>query len=146
MQVVGQPVLRKEGRDKITGRAKYVDDLRFPGMLYGATVRSPVARGRIRGIEFTGNIPWDEFTIVTAKDIPGENAVALILNDQPFLADGIVNHAEEPVVLLAHPDKYLVERARSLVKLDIEPLPAIFTIEESESAQQIVWGADNVLK
>jgi CO/xanthine dehydrogenase Mo-binding subunit len=146
MQVVGQPVLRKEGRDKITGRSKYVDDLRFPGMLHGATVRSPVARGRIRGIEFTGDIPWNEFTIVTAKDIPGENAVALILNDQPFLADGIVNHPEEPVVLLAHPDKYLVERARSLVQLDIEPLPTIFTIEESESRQQIVWGEDNVLK
>ena len=97
MQVVGTNVIRKEGRDKITGRAKYIDDLRFPGMLYGATVRSPIARGRIRDIIFTGDVPWDEFTIVTAKDIPGENAVALILNDQPFLADGVVNHPEEPV-------------------------------------------------
>jgi CO/xanthine dehydrogenase Mo-binding subunit len=48
---VGQPVPRKEGLEKVTGEAKYVDDLKFPGMLYGATVRSPVARGRIRGIE-----------------------------------------------------------------------------------------------
>ena len=69
---VGQPVPRKEGRDKVTGRASYVDDLRFPGMLYGATVRSPFPRGRIRGITFAPGIPWDDFTIVTAKDIPGE--------------------------------------------------------------------------
>jgi CO/xanthine dehydrogenase Mo-binding subunit len=49
---VGQPVLRKEGRDKVTGQSKYVDDLSFPGMLHGATVRSAVARGKIRNIEF----------------------------------------------------------------------------------------------
>ncbi|MDQ6760201.1 MAG: xanthine dehydrogenase family protein molybdopterin-binding subunit [Acidobacteriota bacterium] len=146
MQVVGTPVIRKEGRDKIMGRAKYVDDLHFPDMLYGATVRSPVARGRILNIAFTAGVPWDEFTVVTAQDIPGENAVALILNDQPFLADGVVNHPEEPVVLIAHPDKYLVERARTLVEIEIEPLPAIFSMEESEARAETIWGDDNVLK
>ena len=111
-QIVGQSVLRKEGRDKVTGAAHYVDDLVFPEMLYGVTVRSPIARGRIRNIEFTGNLPWQEFTIVTAKDIPGKNTVALILEDQPYLADEFVNHPEEPILLLAHPDKYLLEEAR----------------------------------
>ena len=53
-QVVGQSVQRKEGRDKVTGATRYVDDLTFPEMLYGVTVRSPIARGRIRNIEFTG--------------------------------------------------------------------------------------------
>jgi CO/xanthine dehydrogenase Mo-binding subunit len=105
--LVGQPVPRKEGRDKVTGRARYVDDLTFPGMLYGATVRSPAPRGRISRITFGEGIPWDEFVVVTAKDIPGENCVALILLDQPYLADGVVNHAEEPIVLLAHADDYL---------------------------------------
>ena len=47
---VGRPVPRKEGREKVTGESKYVDDLCFPGMLHGATVRSPVPRGRIRNI------------------------------------------------------------------------------------------------
>src|ERR687884_1851813 len=102
MQIVGRPVPRKEGRDKVTGRARYVDDLSFDGMLYGATVRSPAARGRIREIQFDPSIPWDEFVIVTARDIPGMNSVALILDDQPYLADGIVNHPEEPVLLVAH--------------------------------------------
>ena len=40
-------------------------------MLHGVTVRSPVARGKITNISFDGDIPWDEFIIVTAKDIPG---------------------------------------------------------------------------
>ena len=130
-QTVGKPVPRKEGREKVTGEAKYVDDLSFPGMLHGATVRSPVAHGRIHGIEFPPGIPWDEFTIVTANDIPGENWVALIVDDQPYLAAEFVNHPEEPIALLAHADKYLVEKARSVVRVDIEPLPAVFTLEDS---------------
>ncbi len=112
MAVIGKPVPRKEGRQKVTGAARYVDDLRFPGLLYGATVRSAVPRGRLAGIHFEGHIPWPEFTVVTAADIPGENAVVLIAKDQPCLADKVINHAEEPVVLLAHHDRYLLEEAR----------------------------------
>jgi CO/xanthine dehydrogenase Mo-binding subunit len=145
-QIIGQSVLRKEGRDKVTGATRYVDDLTFPDMLFGATVRSPIARGRIRSIEFTGNIPWHEFTIVTAKDIPGANCTALILDDQPCLADEFVNHPEEPVVLLAHPDKYLLEEARRAVKIDIEPLAAIFTMDDALNRTEIIWGDDNVFK
>lgn len=144
--IVGQPVLRKEGFDKVTGRAHYIDDLVFPGMLYGTTVRSPLARGRIRGITFGENIPWREFTVVTASDIPGANCVALILEDQPYLATEFVNHPEEPIVLLAHPDKYLLEEARRAITFDIEPLPAIFTIEDSLNKAQVIWGEDNVFK
>jgi len=144
--MVGRPVPRKEGRDKVTGQARYVDDLTFPGMLYGATVRSTCPRGRLRGISFSEGVPWDEFTIVTAKDIPGENYVALIEHDQPYLADTLINHPEEPVVLLAHHDKYLLEEARRAVKLDIELLNPIFTIEDSLNKKEIIWGKDNVFK
>src|SRR5712692_5623736 len=128
---VGRPILRKEGMRKVTGEAQYIDDLYFPGMLYGATVRNPAARGKIRGITFEDGVPWDEFTIVTAKDIPCENCVGLILHDQTLLADGEVNHPEEPVVLLAHSDRYLAEEARRRVRIDIDPLPGIFSLEDS---------------
>jgi CO/xanthine dehydrogenase Mo-binding subunit len=145
-QLIGKSVPRKEGRKKVTGAALYVDDLTFPGMLHGATVRSPVARGRLREISFAGNLPWDEFVIVTAKDVPGENYVALILNDQPYLAGEFVNHPEEPIILLAHKDKYLLEEARRNVRIEIEELPAIFSLEDSVNKRQIIWGDDNVFK
>ena len=144
--LIGRAVPRKEGRAKVTGRARYVDDLVFPGMLHGATVRSPAPRGRIRAIHFDPHIPWGEFTIVTAKDIPGENAITLILHDQPCLAAEFVNHPEEPVVLLAHPDKYLLEEARRAVRIEIDPLPAVFTIADSLAKKEIIWGEDNVFK
>src|SRR5580692_8165213 len=143
---IGQSVQRKEGREKVTGAAQYVDDLTFPDKLHGITVRSPIARGRIRAIHFGNDIPWDEFTIVRANDIPGKNCIALIVDDQPCLASEIVNHAEEPVLLLAHPDKYLLEEARRAVQIEIEPLPAVFTIEESLAKNEIVWGSDNIFK
>ena len=78
MNQIGRSVPRREGRAKVTGHARYVDDFALPGMLHGVTVRSTVPRGRILGIDFDPAIPWDEFTIVTAADVPGKNRVALI--------------------------------------------------------------------
>lgn len=142
---IGKPILRKEGPRKLTGQSKYIDDIEFEG-LHGITVRSTVPRGKIKEIHFGKGIPWDEFTIVTAKDIPGKNYVALILQDQPFLADGVVNHPEEPILLLAHPNKYLLERARQAIKIDYELLPPVFDIEASLRAETKIWGEDNLFK
>src|SRR5438034_7198225 len=105
--IVIRPVARKEGREKVTGRAVYVDDYALPGMLHGVTIRTPFARGRIRGISFAPHIPWDEFVVVTAKDIPGHNAVALITEDQPYLAEDAFEHArseEHTSELQSHSD------------------------------------------
>jgi CO/xanthine dehydrogenase Mo-binding subunit len=143
---IGKSVPRKEGREKVTGSARYVDDLTFPGMLHGVTVRSSIARGKILDIRFGEGIPWSEFTIVTAKDIPGKNCIALLIEDQPCLADQFVNHPEEAIVLLAHPDKYLLEEARRAVHIEFEPLPSVFTVEDSLSRKEIIWGEDNIFK
>ena len=145
-RIVGASVPRKEGVDKLLGRARYVDDMEREGMWYGATVRSTIPRGLIRSIAFDRRIDWSEFAVVTAADIPGENCIQLIVADQPCLADGKVNHCEEPIVLLAHPDKHKLREAVGAVHIEYEPLPPVFTIEESERQDVIVWGADNLLK
>jgi CO/xanthine dehydrogenase Mo-binding subunit len=115
-------------------------------MLHGATVRSTAPRGRIIGIHFDPSIPWDEVVVVTARDVPGINRVALIERDQPFLADTDINHPEEPVVLLAHHDKQLVEEARRAVRIEVEPLPPVFSIAQALEGDTIVWGVDNIFK
>jgi CO/xanthine dehydrogenase Mo-binding subunit len=144
--LIGRPVPRKEGIAKVTGRARYVADMSLPGMLYGVTVRNPTGRGRIRNIVFEPGVPWEELTVVTARDIPGTNAVALLMNDQPVLADEVSAHIEEPVVLLAHPDRYLVEEARRRVRIEIDPLPQIFTLEDALAKREVIWGTDNIFK
>ena len=145
-RIVGKSVPRKEGRDKVTGESQYVDDMVLPNMLFGATVRSQIPRGRIRKITFGPGIAWDEFVVVSAKDIPGKNCIALIGDDQPCLANEVVNHPEEPILLLAHPDRHLLPQAVAAISIEYEPLPAIFTIEESERRSEIIWGEDNIFK
>src|SRR4051812_18292796 len=143
---VGRSVLRKEGRAKVTGTALYVDDVSPAGLLHGVTVRSPVPRGRIRAIHFDPAIDWDEFVVVTAADIPGRNVVKLIADDQPYLAHDVVNHREEPIVLIAHPDRARADDARRRVRVEIDPLPPVFTIDDSLAAREVVWGTNNVFK
>src|SRR5260370_20073336 len=143
---VGRSVLRKEGRAKVTGQALYVDDVSPAGLLHGVTVRSPIARGRIKGITFDPTVAWDEFVVVTAADIPGKNRVKLIADDQPYLASDVVNHAEEPIVLIAHRDRARADDARRRVTIEIEPLPRVVTMDEALSAGEIIWGTDNILK
>jgi CO/xanthine dehydrogenase Mo-binding subunit len=127
--VVGHNVLRKDGMPKVTGAAEYVDDLRFPGMLYGRTVRSTIPRGRIRSVRL--DFDTRGFTIVDYRGIPGPrcNFVALIEDDQPFLVKEEVNHVAEPILLLAHEDRERLLDAR--VEIEYEPGIPIFDPETS---------------
>jgi CO/xanthine dehydrogenase Mo-binding subunit len=145
-RIVGASVPRKEGVDKLMGRARYVDDIEREGMWYGLTVRSTIPRGLIRSIEFDPRIAWSEFAVVTASDIPGKNCIQLIFNDQPCLADGNINHCDEAIVLLAHPSKQRLREAAATIRIEYDPLPPVFTIEDSERQDVIVWGEDNLIK
>jgi len=145
-RIVGASPLRKEGRAKVLGEARYIDDIALPDMWFGATVRSSVARGRIVSIDYSPHIPWHEYAIVTAADIPGENTIVHLSKDHPCLAQGQVNHPDEPILLLAHPEKAALHRAVAAIEITYEELPAVFTIEESEAAlasgdpARIIWG------
>ncbi len=143
---LGRSIVRKEGRRKLTGSARYVDDLKFSGMIYGITIRSNVPRAKIKGIRFTGDIPWDTFVIVKPQDIPGKNIVALIFDDQPYLAEEIINHSQEPLLLIAHADRQLLEKARDHIIFDLELLEPIFDPEESSMGKKVIWGSDNIFK
>src|SRR6266576_3034594 len=140
------PVPRKEGRDKVTGQALYIDDMTLPNMIYGATVRSSIPRGKIKNITFGPGIRWDEFVVVSAKDVPGQNCIALIVDDQPCLADGVVNHPEEPILLFAHADRHVLSKAAAAVTIEYDPMPALFSIEDSERCKEIVHGTNNTFK
>ncbi len=137
---------RVEAPQKLTGQAKFIDDLTFPNMLHGATVRSTIARGLLKEIQFKGDIPWDEFTIVTAKDIPHKNYIAMIENDWQVLVEEKINHLHEPVALIAHPDKYLVQKALKNIELVQEEWPGVFTIDDAVNKKEIIWGQDNIQK
>src|SRR6266550_6982374 len=122
--------LRREGPEKLTGLAKYADDLVFPGAWYGATIRSTEPHARLLAIDLDDGdgFDWSAITVVTAADIPGENIVSLITDDQPVLVPvgGEIRHYAEPVALLACADRALLREAARRVHLRTESLPAVF--------------------
>jgi CO/xanthine dehydrogenase Mo-binding subunit len=124
---VGKNVRRKDSDAKVTGAAKYIDDLSFPGMLHGRTIRSTIPRGRINSIRL--EFDTTGFTVVDYRDVPGRNIVALIDDDQPCLAEHEVYHFAEPILLLAHADRERLFAHEPLI--DYSPQPALFDPEKS---------------
>ncbi|MBL1216439.1 MAG: hypothetical protein D8M59_02970 [Planctomycetes bacterium] len=137
---------RIEGISKLTGRERYVDDLPLEGFLWGATVRSPAARGRIKAIHFGTDIDWSQFVIVDHRDIPGPNEVAMIERDMPILAASEVRHAHEAILCLAHPDRHELRRAVASVRVEIEPEEPYLDFVAEPTQSQIQYGSDNVFK
>jgi CO/xanthine dehydrogenase Mo-binding subunit len=129
MTSVGTNVARKEGMARATGAALYADDLSFPGMLHGRTIRSSIPRGRVTAIA----LGFDRagFTVVDHRDIPGENCIALIERDQPCLAADEVRHSAEPLLLLAHADRDTLASAR----VDVRYEPASPLLDPAASEQ-----------
>ena len=124
---VGRSVSRKDGLGKATGAARYADDLTFPGMLHGRTIRSTIACGTISGIR--RDFDPGGFTVVDWRDIPGRNVVALLTEDQPCLVEREVRHQAEPVLLLAHESREALLGAA--VHIDYLPGTPLFDPEQS---------------
>jgi CO/xanthine dehydrogenase Mo-binding subunit len=124
---VGRNVRRKDSEAKVTGAAKYIDDLTFPGMLHARTIRSTIPRGRLNAIRL--DFATAGFTVVDFRDVPGRNIVAAIDDDQPCLAEHEIYHYAEPILLLAHQDRERL--ATAAVEIDYTPQPAVFDPERS---------------
>jgi CO/xanthine dehydrogenase Mo-binding subunit len=126
---VGRNVLRKEGAAKVSGAAKYIDDLSFPDLLHARTIRSTIPAGEIASIRF--NFDTAGFTIVDFRDVPGRNIVALIEDDQPCLAERAIRHFAEPIVLLAHEDRETLLAAE--VQIDYRETTPQYDYEASQA-------------
>ncbi len=122
------PPPRREGPAKLTGLARYTDDLVFPGAWYGATIRSSEPHARLIGIELGEGFDWSRVGVVTAVDIPGPNVVSLIKDDQPILVPvgGEIQHQAEALCLVAAPDRATLREARRHLTVRTERLPAVF--------------------
>lgn len=145
MNLIGTSKIRVDGWAKVSGEARFVDDIQIPGAWCGGTVRSPVPRGRILGIDRDPAFDWSRVAFVTATDLPGPNAVSMIRDDHPILASGEVRFVAEPVALVAAPDPETLATAMAAVTVRIEELPAILTIEDSLAQIAVIWGDDNLI-
>ena len=130
---VGKDVPRIDAFDKVTGAAKFADDLQFgPGMLYGRLVRSPHAHARIRSIDVSQalDVPGVK-AVVTGEDVAAR--IGLYLIDRPIFAQDRVRYVGDPVAGVVTTSQEIAERAARRIAVDYEELPAVF--DPVESAQ-----------
>ena len=135
MGVVGTSVPRVDGPAKVAGLARYVDDLTFPGMLHGRTIRTSIPCGRLTDVRL--DFDPTGFTVVDWRDIPNRNSITHITDDQPCLVQDVIRHAAEPVLLLAHEDRDALWSARVLLTEEREE-PVLDPLRAGRFHKQLV--------
>ena len=139
---IGRSVPRTEGRDKVTGRAEYVHNMRLPGMLVAKIFRSTVAHGLIKSIDTSAakNVPG-VLHVVTIDDIRmliPNPYYGPAFHDQPILADKKVRFVGEPVAAVIASDPHIAEQAVQLISAEYEELPAVFDEVEAMTSKVFV--------
>ncbi len=132
--VIGQALAHESAVLHVTGQAVYVDDLAEPqGTLHVALGLSPVAHGRLRGLDLTSvrRAPG-VIAVLTGADIP-HNRSGPILADEPILADDTVSFHGQPVFAVAAETRAQARAAMRLAVIDIEPLPAVLDVAEARA-------------
>src|SRR4051794_17000686 len=123
---IGDSPLRPDGTLKVTGEFAYASDLWHDEMIWGVTLRSPHPHARIRRIDITEALTVPGvWAVLTADDVPGENAFGLEHADQPVLASEFVRYEGEPVALVAADHPETARRAAKRIVVDYEVLPAV---------------------
>jgi CO/xanthine dehydrogenase Mo-binding subunit len=128
---IGESPPRPDGFAKVSGAARYVDDVSLPGMWHGATLRSPHPHARIRSIRFAPERAPAGTVCVTAADLPGPNGIQLLDDGWPILADGVTLHVGEPVALVAAPTRLAARQALAAVDVEYEPLEPVLSFADA---------------
>ncbi|MGA7643156.1 MAG: molybdopterin cofactor-binding domain-containing protein, partial [Syntrophobacteraceae bacterium] len=131
--VINSRAARIDSPAKATGRAVYVDDMKMPGMLYGAMLQSPLAHARIKSIDISAasRLPGVK-AVVTAKEagiVP--YGVSPARHDETLFCHDRVRHIGDNVAAVAAIDLETAVHALSLIKVDYEELPVLLTIEQA---------------
>ncbi|MGY1692826.1 xanthine dehydrogenase subunit D [Geodermatophilus sp. SYSU D01105] len=123
---IGESAPRPDATLKVTGEFAYASDLWHDDMVWGVTLRSPHPSARIRRIDVSEALTVPGVTaVLTADDVPGENAYGLEHADQPVLAADVVRYEGEPVALVAADHPETARRAAARIRVDYEMLPAV---------------------
>ena len=132
---VGTSARRPDGSLKVRGEFAYSSDLWAEGMLWGATVRSPHPRARIRSIETGASLTMPGvMAALTHEDVPGRKTYGLEIPDQPVLAFPDVRYQGEPVALVAADHPETARRAAERVGVDYQVLEPLVDAEAAIAA------------
>ncbi|RTZ91030.1 MAG: aldehyde oxidase, partial [Deltaproteobacteria bacterium] len=142
---ISTPVRRIDAVDKASGRARYIADYDFKGLLYARLLRSERPRAVITGIS-KPEFP-EGYYYIDARDIPkdGKNRIRMIKEDWPVFAEGEVRYIGETIALVAGPDREKVLELLSRIQVTYEDREPAYTIEEGLACKGgAIVGEDNL--
>ncbi len=140
---VGRARARVDTAAKVRGRAVYADDLRRPGMLYGVLRRSPVAHGVLRGVDVsTARAVEGVRAVITGADLPERYGILPVTQDETALAIDRVRYVGEPVAAVCAETEAAAREAAARIAIDVDPLPAILSIDDAVAAPARVHESD----
>ena len=126
---MGDRMLRKEDGRFVRGKGNYVDDVRLPGMLHSAILRSPFAHARINNIDTSAALELEGVhAVITGADLDAQGLAwmpTLAGDTQAVLATDKVRFQGQEVAFVVADDKYVAQDALELIDVDYEPLDAI---------------------
>lgn len=130
--VIGKRTLKYDWHSKLTGQAKFTDDLKLPRMIYGRLLRSPHPHARILRIDTSRarQLPG-VFAVLTGEDLPIQYGILPSSQDETALAIGKVRYVGEPVAAVAAIDEWTAEEACNCIEVLYEPLQSAMTIDEA---------------
>ena len=131
---LGSSVHRLDVAEKVQGYGKYPDDWYVPGMTYGSAVRAKYPRARVLKIDASRALALDGvLAVLTADDIPGENRIGHIKHDQYTLVPigGLTHYLGDAIALVVAKDQLTLEKAKKLVDVEYEVLPAVHNPTEA---------------
>jgi len=129
---VGTSPPRPDGKLKVRGEFAFSSDLWAEEMLWGATLRSPHARARIRSVDITRALAMTGVhAVLTHMDVPGAKTYGLDRADQPVLAGDRVRYHGEPVAIVAADHPEIARCAAAAIHVDYEPQPAVVDVESA---------------
>ncbi len=132
---MGDRMPRKEDGRFIRGKGNYVDDVRLPGMLHSAILRSPFAHAKINNIDTSAALELDGVhAVITGADLDAQGLAwmpTLAGDTQAVLATDKVRFQGQEVAFVVADDKYVAQDALELIEVDYEPLDAIVDSRKS---------------
>lgn len=131
---IGSRVQRLDAEEKVLGTGKYPDDYYPDGMLYGSALRSKYPRARVLSIDVSAARALPGVAaVLTAEDIPGQNKIGHLKHDQYTLipVGGLTHYLGDAIALVAAEDRETLEKAKKLIRVEYQVLPAIHNPREA---------------
>lgn len=141
---IGSPATRADALAKVTGRERYAADYYDVGGLWAGVKRAGIPHARLRsvGTDAALQVPGVN-AVLTHRDVRGSNRQGVVRKDQPVLVDDVIRHRGDAVALVVARTREALSRAISLITIEADPLPGLFSMDDALEPGAVILHPDH---